>query len=295
MSDEKEILNNPKPIPQAKEKFLGPKLTFEEALEEGAQVLHDLLKTDPTYQGFGKVGGDEPSPDVADNYDAREWEEIGREKLVAKVESWQAFDHLLKNANKEVPSSTGGTTRWRFDCLGFVIINRIYAHWRTMTREEFNLKYTPLELGMQSKVGKEWESPGIEIREPGERPYQVVPEEEGLMSQWKDVKTFSKSMKQLVLEAPVGSWIIWRNVDAINKCSKDPSKSFCTVQFENATKLGPDKYSAHNYGVVNEEEIKQEMAKAVLGNKNAPKGYIQKYIFVSDIHYPKKNQQAATN
>ena len=89
-------------------------------------------------------------------------------------------------------------------------------------------------------------------------------------------------------EAPIGTQIVWTNKDAQAKCKKDPHLSFCNYENENATKLGLDEYSAHPFGIVNENTIKEEMAAALFGGNKAliPADYIEKNIYISSMRYP---------
>jgi hypothetical protein len=83
--------------------------------------------------------------------------------------------------------------------------------------------------------------------------------------------------------------VIWTNRDAQQQCAKDKSLDFCAFQNENATKLGPDRYWAHPFGTVNEQTIKDEMSKSVIGRVS--KDYIAKNIFISALRHPKEQPQ----
>ena len=99
-------------------------------------------------------------------------------------------------------------------------------------------------------------------------------------------KPVNKPWAKLLEEAPVGSQVIWTNVDAQKKCAKDKDLSFCAFQSENATKLGPDRYWAHPFGIVTEQQIKDKMSEAVIGRVS--KDYIQQNVFISALRHPKE-------
>jgi hypothetical protein len=256
----------------------GTTITFDEALREGAQVLNP---------GFGMAAGQARGIDDADGYDARDWEEdTSRERVLrAKVEPWLAFSSLLLNLGKDVPKAGGGTTTWRADCFEYVFLLRTYAFWRTLSRREFNDRFSPLELGFFGAGGRQlgWSKGVIHASKPGELPYtwDDTPTTVGGTVQMATRKPLGKTWKKVLEELPVGSQIIWTNADAYAKCNANPGLSFCDAwRNENATKLGPDSYAAHPFGVVDERRIKTEMAKAVVG-ENIPRGYIAKYIYIS--------------
>jgi hypothetical protein len=257
---------------------VGRTLTFEEALNEGARVLKPE---------FGMVGGGQRGVDDNDGYDARDWEEDAtRERVVrAKVEPWLAFSGLLLNLDKDVPKAGGGTTRWSADCFEHVRLLRMYAFWRTLSRHEFNSRFTPLELGFFGAAGKQlgWSKNVIHSSKPGELPYTYVdkPTMVGGELMMATKKPVGKTWAKVLDELPIGSHIIWSNADAEKRCRLNPGQSFCEAwRNENATKLGPDSYAAHPFGVVDERTIVTEMAKAVVGD-HIPPGYIQKNIYIS--------------
>jgi hypothetical protein len=256
------------------------KITFDDALREGAALLGKAE--------FGLSAGTSAGVDPNDGYDARDWEEgSARGVLVSKVEPWMAINSIVKNIGKPVPKAGGGSTHWSFDCFDFVTVLRVYAYWRTLSRTEFNTKFGRLELGFFSKSPMQWEQTIVATR-PGEQPFksggtQVVP---GTMT-FREVKiSVGQSWRQLIDNAPVGTQITWANQDAKIKCTKDPNLSFCPYMYENTTKLGPDRYAAHPMGIVNEQTIKEEMAKAVFEGKPVPPHYIEKNIFVSGMRVP---------
>ena len=288
LTDEKEIGGNPAPLQQPKEAPKGPVLTYQQALIEGAGVLHRA--------GFGKVCGGTARPDEGDHYDAREWREIGTEKLVATVEPWLAFHHFVQNIGKDVPSATGGTTKWSFDCYGGGVANIVYADWRMLTREAFNKRYSPLEFGIDSRVNKRWENVGAIASRPGQRPftYEEGHHEQGVTEPTANI-ALKKSMRALLDEAPIGSKVVWSNVDALAQCNKSAwSLSFCNYANENTIKVGQDQYSAHPFGVVNEDYIRQRMAEVMFPGKPIPAGYINKNIFVSSIRRPRQTDGEST-
>jgi hypothetical protein len=92
---------------------------------------------------------------------------------------------------------------------------------------------------------------------------------------------------------------------------------FCAYANENVTKLGPDTYSAHPFGVVNEQAIKEGIVRPVMEHdaKLTPdfrklqeekreayvksyvdtrlKAYLEKNVFISAIRFPKNTAGVA--
>lgn len=294
-----------------------PKLTFEEALKEGA----DVLKPE-----FGLTEGRRTGPDPGDGYDASEWKESlssggGGDVVPLSVlqsttsSSWTAFDHIIKNIGKDVPSSTGGKTKWSFDCFEYVEVLRLYALWRTMEPADFDKSFPKLEIGFNApRINAEWQK-AFRADAPKQRPYQFSDPKDviqggemkfGVTTQEPVKKTWT----EILDEAPVGSQVIWSNFEAGKRCAKDKTLDFCAYANENATKLGKDSYSAHPFGVTNEATIRNEIAKAVLEYdaqhtreyqilpdkkkegfvddyvKKRLAGYMDKNIYISAVRYP---------
>ena len=258
---------------------------FDYFLREGAKLFG--------VAGFGLAGGEKAGPDPSDSYDVSMWEEMRHPRgvLRAKVSPWLAMDQLVRSIGKKVPKAGGGMTEWRFDCFEFVPLIRIYAYWRTMTKSEFNKKFSPLELGFHARTKLHW-GETIEATRPGEAPFTLGEmrafEKGGEIIFEPEKLPVGKSWAQLLREAPIGTQIVWTNKDAQAKCKKDPHLSFCNYENENATKLGLDEYSAHPFGIVNENTIKEEMAAALFGGNKAliPADYIEKNIYISSMRYP---------
>ena len=272
----------------------GPQISFDEALKEGARVLHDT--------GFGLTCGTQSGPDTNDHYDARDWKEKEgrREILVSKIEPWLAFTNFVRNRRDSVPSPSGGTTRWSFDCFGFVIVNRIYAHWRTLTRSEFNSHFTPFEMGINARINEEWEKP-IEAVRAGDKPFIAGDVKPNAAGEFVEERIpVGKTWDQILETAPVGSQVTWGNQDAKNKCRNNPDLSFCPFMYENSTKVGPNEYSAKPFGIVTREFIEDAMAKSVLVEENKPttsaakKVYIKRFVYISAVRLPKKPPRSTT-
>lgn len=258
-----------------------PQISYEEALKQGAEVLEPA---------FGTTYGERAGVDPYDGYDASEWEEVqdtaekgGRHYIQPKIaSSWIAMGHMFKNFGKDVPKAGGGMTKWRFDCFEFVEVLHLYARWRSMSRKDFESSFPKPRLGFFSNFSGEWESP-FKADKAGQRPYK-----DGEMTPQFVIPKIpaGKSWAQVLDQAPVGSQIIWTNADAVAKCTKNPGLDFCGYMNENATKLGPDQYSAHPFGgSKSEKEIVQAMAEAVVSP--VPPGYIKKNIYISAIRYSK--------
>jgi hypothetical protein len=263
----------------------GRTLTYTEAIQEGAEVVQ---------VEFGIAGGLKRGVDDNDGYDARDWEEdVTRERVVrAKVEPWLAFTGLLMNMGKDVPKAGGGTTKWSADCFEHARLIRIYAFWRTLSRHDFNARFSPLELGFFGASGRQinLSKQAILSAKPGDKPFiyddtpTTLASGEIVMAQKRPL---GKSWSQVLRDLPIGSHIVWTNADAYRQCTRNPSLDFCEAwRNENATKVGQDRYAAHPFGVIDEATIKRKMAEAVMGEGHIPRGYIEKNIYISSATPP---------
>jgi hypothetical protein len=113
-----------------------------------------------------------------------------------------------------------------------------------------------------------------------------------------------KPMAQVLEEAPVGAWIIWTNKDVTARIAafsarKQAGQTLTDEEQalwdridpwenENALKVARDQYAAFPFGVVNEKEIVEGMAKIVFDRDPVPAGYIERNIFISAIRAPKE-------
>jgi hypothetical protein len=270
-------------------------ITFDDALVEAMTVLH---------VGFGRTAGSALGVDPSDAFDARDFREdpTRRGVIVATTEPWVAISNMVKNARSPVPSAGGGETFWSFDCFEFVTLSRIYAYFRTMPRAEFNERFNPLTIGAtvvqagveptEKRGGLRWDEP-IKASKPGEAPYRDKPMEHTesggqLNFEIKKVPV-GQSWAALLRDAPIGTQVTWTNQDAYMRCGKDPTLPFCSFASENATKIGPDQYSAYPFeGAQTEARIIEAMAAAPFDDPaKVPRGYAQRNIYVSMIRYPK--------
>jgi hypothetical protein len=285
--------------------------SFERALAEGGEVMGKA--------GFGRSCGT-PGAGASDSYDASSWEEVVEtltvaapgekpttargSRLRAKGEPWSAATRLFNSLGKDVPRAGGGTTKWSFDCREAVTVGRIYAHWRTLSRDEFNQRFAPLEIpgaGGSALVENEWE-PSIVAMNPteAEAPYtrkegELVLKSDGTYGLEESRIPAAASMDALVKTAPIGSWILFSNLNATERCSKDASLPFCeSWMAEHTVKVGPDRFAAHNLGIVGERHIRRALAREVLRYdlKREPTdaetdAYVKQYIFVSMLRFPK--------
>ena len=303
--------------PDSEEEAAPPKLTFEEALKVGAEVLKPE---------FGLTEGGRLGLDPGDGYDASEWKEgestpagdqLGGVVITPTIaSSWTAMSHMFKNIGKAVPKAGGGTTKWSFDCFEYVEVLRLYALWRSMDRADFDKAFSHLEIGFWApRINQEW-GKAFRADGPHQKPYQFQESAPvvsgGSMNFATTTKvTVKKTWPQILDEAPIGSQVIWSNVDAAKQCAANSTLEFCAYSNENTTKLGPGSYSAHPFGVVTVDFVMTGIATPVLEHaarntakfrqtpeaervsyvadyvKTHLKAYIDKNIYISAIRYPK--------
>ena len=178
-------------------------------------------------------------------------------------------------------------TKWRADCLEHTLLLRTYAFWRTLPRHLFNSRFSFLELGAAGRLTKQlgYAAPDAWFRatKPGEKPFRVTertPTAPGDY-QFETVQAVGKTWAQVLAQLPVGSHVVWHNADAERKCVRKPGLPFCAAwRNEHTTKVGPDRYKAHPFGIIDEKTVKQKMAEEVTG-PTVPPGYIEANIFVN--------------
>jgi hypothetical protein len=258
--------------------------------------------------GFGVTSGLRDGLDEKDGYDARFWSEAGR-VIVAKVEPWLAMSQMIAHLDDPVPMQGGGTTRWHFDCWEGAQVEGLYADWRTLSREEFNKKNSPLQVGFFSTSPSHYQT-AVQSDGPGGEAYTRSDEPQMTRGPrgeqvWDYVKTpVGKPMAQVLDEAPVGSWIIWTNKDVAAKVAAFTARTQAggtlTVdeqelwnridpwENENALKISKDQYAAFPFGVVDEKTIVQGMANIVFEPNPVPAGYIESNIYISAVRIPKE-------
>jgi hypothetical protein len=278
--------------------------TRAEALKEGSNIL-------AAKAGFGVTSGLRTGADEYDGYDARFWSEAGR-VITAKVEPWYAMSQLVAHLDDEVPKEGGGMTHWHFDCWEGAQVTRAYADWRTMTREAFNQKNSPLEIGFLSPHTRNYYEKPVFLDQPGDKPYTSSDEPQevkGHPGTFEYVKTpVGKSMTAVLDEAPVGAWVIWSNRDVKAKIAafskriaagetlspeeQDLNDRIQPWENENTLKVGKDQYAAFPFGVVDEKTIVDAMAEIVFSPNPVPADYIEKNIYISSIRIEKPDGRA---
>jgi len=247
-------------------------------LKEGAKIFSSA--------GFGLSAGSAKGRDVGDGFDSRYWTEKGaRGTIQALVPAWDAMDKMVKNIGKNVPKAGGGKTQWRFDCFEAATLLRLYAIWRTTTRREFNRTYRPLRLGFhagtQVGLGETISSDG-----PGMPAYKYVGGQRfGNVLLGARQVTLSKSINDIAIDAPVGSFVSFGSKDIEARCSVSPGQSICDFQIENTIKVGPDRYFAHPFGVVSSGTIFEKMARTAGATPSLT--YYRKNLYVSAVRLPK--------
>jgi hypothetical protein len=273
-------------------------LDWAAALKEGAQVA--------TSVAFGSTTGGIPGQvDAQDAYDASAWGEISGKVIRARIEPWRAMKRLVDHATSAVPKKGGGETKWRFDCFDAVVFAQVYARWRVMSRFQFNSTYYPLELGFMSRASQvtEWRGATKSDKPGGARYIEHEATPGGPLLFVAPRTAVTESQSELLRTAPIGTQVIWSNLDAQTKCTAAlrrrqsdpnfPDPPYCqSFQSENAMKLGPDTYMAHPFGIKNQAEIEAALANAVistLSRKPPLLEYIKRNIYISALRQPKQS------
>jgi hypothetical protein len=306
-----------------------PMASFEEALKKGAEELRREVGLDNNNKEIEIGMGFCNSMTTDGRFDKTFWEipAIGQQAcdsdnncsaatgfLVPKNKSdpYTAFGKLIESVKRSLQNKTA--TIWECDCFGYVVLNRVYAYYMTLTKKQFNNKFSKiafietnfgpgpdvLSISSRSHMWQDFER-GFETKTRNGTPF--VREEDTLVlnpadnssEQYNFTYVTGKKMDDLVDEAPIGSHVRWTNTDAIVKCRipQNRSMAFCAYQAENTTKLDRNVYSAHPFGITSKEVIENNMAEAVFRDlkmkvsEQEKRKYIEKNIYISLLMVPK--------
>jgi hypothetical protein len=157
--------------------------------------------------------------------------------------------------------------KWSVDCAEFVQVAQWYALRHAYGADEFN-KRAGLSFSLRSHF-----STGIKYKETYLRTNKT-----SKMIRLSDKKEETKSVEDLLKDAPYGSRIMWTN-------KKAPTSS--AFHNENTIKLGPDAFAAHGFSeatnIFTRAEIELKLARAE--NSSAGAAYVAENIFLSEIDY----------
>jgi hypothetical protein len=168
--------------------------------------------------------------------------------------------------------------RWNIDCSRFVQLPHLYALLHTMGEKNFNKKYGGKLFFLQPHNSTGIESGINYMRLTPDDPFRKGDPETGPIE--------SRSLEELLKVAPVGTRIGYR---AISHIEND-------FVFENAIKVGDDKYGAHfpnqKKNIYTNEELKLRIAEFFISSKdypsqkeydNALRLFADDYVFITAI------------
>jgi len=262
------------------------KMTFEQYLAEGANFF-------ASHKGHGLGFG-------LGNYDQNNWMQPSNAQgsmniIRAKVLPWDAINKLVEDVknDRQITGPQGNPTYWSVDCLEFTQLLRIYAYWKSLTKDEFNSRFSPLELGASASTNLGFQhGTFFEASRPGQAPQLVfsTPIGGGLISP-QSQGAFHKTWDDLLRVAPIGTHIEWSNMNLRNKCKSGASAGVnCSWENEHTTKVGQDQYAAWDLGVVPAARIKEEIAAASFGGdkRRVNAAFINANIFISLLEFPEQ-------
>jgi len=244
---------------------------FEKHLQEGIALL--------TQAGFGRAEGlpyqDPFTEEISwggSHFNSEFWEirrhAKYRGKLVLKPgkEAAAAIDDMFSHLDM-----------WRFDCGQFVQVANLYALRHSLGTAAFNAipsSGVPFDIQPQGSSGLQRVA------------YYERTGPTGLFMRYADKVIETKTVEQLLTEAPIGSRVMWTNLQA-------PEVS--AFRNENAVKLGADRYGAHGFmgRLKTNEFTRAELESALVRttNPSADAAYIAKNVYVSEIeHYRRPHE-----
>lgn len=226
-----------------------PHAVYEQKLKEAVALLNGVR--------FGRADSDE-------RFDANFWyknaDNVYGLKLVLKAgkRPSDAIDALF--AHLDI---------WSVDCAEFIQVAEWYAMRHAYGAEEFNRRVQGLSFDLRPH-----ESTGIGQKEMYSRGNPT-----DMMTRSSDRKPESKTIDQLVADAPFGSRVMWTNLKA-------PTSS--AFRNENCIKLGDDRFAAHGFGGSRNtfSRIEIELLLARAEDPAADSSYVAANIFIAQIeHY----------
>lgn len=242
---------------------IGQGESYQKKLQEAINLLSSVA--------FGRCEGAQPTPDPADKYDKRYWVEEDvtdpqtkhkQAQLVLKagIKPSFAIDEIFANLNL-----------WSFDCAQYVQVAELYALRHSLGTDTFDsfVSGGPFLIKHQFSTGlitkKMWGR---------EKPGEPLTRFDSATSKAQE----TKSVDEVLAEAPIGSRIVWTNLDT--RADNTDFKN------ENAIKLGPDRFAAHPWGEVSRKDLEFRLAKASEPKvTSADDDYVKKNIFISRIQH----------
>jgi protein-glutamine gamma-glutamyltransferase-like protein len=224
--------------------------------------------------GFGRLEG---TPVQFDPTSPVEWEGETYNKSFWTAEDHPKFQRKLVLKEGKQPADAiddmfANLGKWNVDCGQFVQVAHLYAMRHALGAKGFNQM-------KREDVAFELKPQGSTAVKRSKFYERSSPTAQMLRYPEKELET--KSIDDLLKEAPNGSRVMWTNLQ------HSLSSAF---RNENTLKLGDDQFAAHGFfgslkkNVFTRKELELELAKTL--NKSADEEYIKNNVFISEIeHY----------
>lgn len=242
---------------------IGQGETYQKKLQEAIKLLSGVA--------FGRCEGAQPTPDPSDKYDKRYWEEVDITDPQTKHKQAQLVLKAGIKPSVAIDEIFANLKLWSFDCAQYVQVAELYALRHSLGTKTFDsfVSGGPFLLKHQFSTGlitkKMWGR---------EKPGDPLTRFDSATSQAQE----TKSVDKVLAEAPIGSRIVWTNLDT--RADNTDFKN------ENAIKLGADRFAAHPWGEVSRKELELRLAKAAEPKvTSADDDYVKKHIFISRIQH----------
>jgi len=237
-----------------------------------AQLKHAVKLLEKA--GFGRLEG---APVQYDPTAPPEWEGETYNKDFWKEEEHPKFLRKLvlkpdKQPSDAIDDMFSNLGKWNVDCGQFVQVAHLYALRHALGTRGFN-QMNKSDVSFELKPQASTALHRVKFYE------RFKPDAQMLRYPEKELET--KSADELLKEAPVGSRIMWTNLEAgVGTAYRN----------ENTLKLGDDQFAAHGFlaelkkNIFTRKEL--ELALARITNKSADEAYIKANVFIAEIeHY----------
>jgi hypothetical protein len=242
-----------------------PKAVYEQKLKEGVQLL--------AAASFGRA-------EVAAKFN-RDYFETELDEENSSFEGEGQLKLVLRRGkapSKAIDATFANPGEWSVDCAEYVQLAELYALRHSLGATEFNQRVKTIRLTIRPHGSTLLEDLSYWNREGAGAPVLRYTTTKGKTGPGAPEK---RSMDQVLADAPIGSRVMWTNVDAP---SSHPWHN------ENTVKIGPDLFAAHGIQdggrkTFSRAEVEQGMAREFLKlrKRELEPGYVASNVYLKQV------------